>query len=79
VAGHVDGDDLLEAEVPFQTRVDEGNDEAAGRSVDVDGDVDVPGNEEVVDGFGVFVPNSVSVSEINPGTLRTLQCRWFRG
>jgi hypothetical protein len=54
VARHVDRCDLLETEVPQQTRVDEGSDKPTS-SINVDVAVDVPLNEQVVDSLSVFV------------------------
>src|SRR5207342_3205495 len=42
VAGDVDRADLLEPEVPFRFRVEEGPDEAAARPVDVEWHVEAP-------------------------------------
>jgi hypothetical protein len=55
VARHVDRCDLLETEVPQQTRVDEGSDKPTRSSINVDVAVDVPLNEQVVDSLSVFV------------------------
>jgi hypothetical protein len=63
VAGDVDADNALEAEVPLERGVNEGDDEAAGCSVHVDWDVDVFGDEEVVDFLDVFVFASVGCAE----------------
>lgn len=60
MAGDVDGDDLLEAEIPLELGDDEGSDETTAGCVDVDGDIDVLGDEQVVDGLGVLVTTGVS-------------------
>lgn len=63
MAGDVDGDDFLEAEIPLQFGDNKGSDETTAGSVDVDGDVNVLGDEQVVDGLGVLVATSVSGAE----------------
>ena len=55
MARHVDRNDLWKAEVPDQVWNDKGSDKAARCGVDVDRAIDVAFNEEVVDGFDVFV------------------------
>lgn len=63
VARDVDADDVGEAEIPLEFGNDEGGDEAAGGSVDVDGGVEAALLEEVVDGLYVFVLARVGGAE----------------
>jgi len=63
VAGDVDGGDLWQAEVPEQAGVDKGGDEAARCGIDVDVYIDVALNQEVVNGFDVFVLAGVRGAE----------------
>lgn len=55
VARYVDGDDVREAEVPFQIGNDERRDKATTGGIDVNGRVHTPFNEEVVDCLHWFV------------------------
>jgi len=60
VAGDIDGDDLLQSEVPDQVGVDEWSDEATGSRIHVDRAVDAPLDKQVVDGLGVLILAGVS-------------------
>ena len=59
VSGDIDGDDFLEAEIPFEIRNHERGNEASAGSVDVNGTVDIFGDQKVIDGLNIFVLASV--------------------
>lgn len=68
VAGDVDGDDLFTSEIPLEVGDDKGGDETTAGSIDVDGDIHAPLNQEVVDGLDILVLTSVSGTENSTDT-----------
>ena len=60
VARYVDGDDVREAEVPFQIGYDKGRNEATTRGVNMYGCVHTPFHEKVVDCLHRFVLSRLS-------------------
>lgn len=63
MAGDVDGDNLGQAEIPLEVGHDKGRDKATGSSVDVDGTVNVFGDQQVVDGLCILIVAGVRGSE----------------
>lgn len=63
VSGDVDGDDLLETEVPGQIGLGEGSDKATASGIDVDGAVNATLNKQVVDGLDVLILTSVGSTD----------------
>ena len=53
--GHVDGHDLFAAEIPLELRHDKRRDESTAGSVDMDGHIDTPLHQQVIDGLDVLV------------------------
>jgi hypothetical protein len=55
VPRNVDGNNFLKAEIPFEFGANEGGHEATTSSVYVDHGIDVPGDQEIINCFGIFV------------------------
>lgn len=63
VARHVDADDPLETEVPFEFGLHERSNEATAGGIDVDGTLDTLLDQEIVDCLDVLILASVGSSE----------------
>lgn len=63
VAGNVDRDNLFQTEIPLQIRDDKWSDKATAGGIDVNGAVNLLGDEQVVNGLGILVVAGVSGAE----------------
>jgi hypothetical protein len=72
VAGNVDGNYLLESEVPFEVRDHEGSNKSTGSGINMNNRINLLLNQQIIDSLRILIFTRVSRAQNNTNTNRIL-------